>query len=213
MKRTLIQELRTDGVVVLDDFSPFANEARHSALASGFGAWRPNKGDVGSSVYDGMSFYGNHALLLAPLMRALGEPMVPNTMFFRSTNQDTEGAYVHSDREAGEFTAVVYLSHHDDCYGTGFYRNRRTGAERMHSFADMACDQQEFDRLKAEMVRGSPDDWEQTRFVDGAFNRAVIFDAPLFHARVPRHGFGGDAESGRMVWACHFVMLEGIFNG
>jgi hypothetical protein len=33
----------------------------------------------------------------------------------------------------------------------------------------------------------------------------VIFDAPRFHARSPRHGFSDNAEDGRMVWVCHFV--------
>jgi hypothetical protein len=34
----------------------------------------------------------------------------------------------------------------------------------------------------------------------------VIFDAPRYHSRLPKHGFGNTAESGRMVWACHFTV-------
>ncbi len=75
----------------------------------------------------------------------------------------------------------------------------------MPSFAEMAQDPEEFERLKAEMVGGSETDWERLDFVRGIYNRAVIFDAPRFHARDPKHGFGDGAEDGRMVWVCHFV--------
>jgi hypothetical protein len=34
----------------------------------------------------------------------------------------------------------------------------------------------------------------------------VVFDAPKFHARRPKNGFGSTPEDGRLVWACHFFM-------
>lgn len=198
---------------VTDGFSPHAERVRASALAAGFGTWRPNKGEVGSSVYDGMGFWGDHALMVAALMRAFGSPIVPNSMFFRVTNAATEGAYVHSDREAGEFTCVAYLSTHAEPSGTGFYRHRRSGMRSMPAFDEMRATPEEFERLKEEMVRGSEDDWELIDFVRGEFNRAVIFEAPLFHARHPRHGFADSAEEGRMVWVCHFMTLAGVNHG
>lgn len=202
------------GVTVIDDFSPFAAAARASALEAGFGTWRPNKGEVGSSIYEGMGFWGKHAMMLVPLMQRIEAPVVPNSMFFRVCNATTEGAYVHSDREAGDYTCVAYLSEHgEERTGTGFYRHRRTGLERMPSFAEMVQAPEEFARLKAEMVAGSDDDWEQIAFVEGKFNRAVIFDAPLFHARAPRHGFADTAEAGRMVWVSHFIVLRSDASG
>lgn len=195
---------------VVDNFSPFAARARESALAAGFGTWKPNKGEVGSSIYTGMNFWGEHALLVFALSRAFGQPIVPNSMFFRVTNEDTEGAYVHSDREAGEYTAIVYLSEHDAESGTGFYRNRRTGLEHMPPFELMRNDPNEFALLKKEMVEGSDADWELIDFVRGRFNRCLIFPAPLFHARSPRHGFASTPEEGRMVWACHFKTAAGL---
>lgn len=193
--------------VVVDGFVADPDKVRASALAAGFGTWRPNKGEVGSSIYDGMSFWGDHGVMLRALTQAVGRPVYPNSMFFRVTNADTEGAYVHSDREAGDYTAVAYLSQHEDgTSGTGFYRNRRTGLMRMPSFAEMAQDPAEFDRLKKEMVEGSEKDWEQLHFVEGKYNRCVVFDAPLFHARLPKHGFGATPDAGRMVWACHFCV-------
>lgn len=198
------------GVLVIDDFSQWAHAARQSALDAGFGTWRPNKGEVGSSVYDGMCFWGDHAMLLMPLIWHMGAQCVPNSMFFRACNEASEGAYVHSDREHGAYTAVVYLSEHDqDDHGTGFYRNKRTGAQALQPFEELRQAPEEFATLKREMVDGSAEFWEQTSFVRGKFNRAVVFEAPLFHARSPRHGFGVDAESGRMVWVCHFSFMRG----
>ncbi len=198
------------GVIVVDDFTPDIETVRLSALRSGFGTWRPNKGEVGSSVYDGMNFWGNHAMMLGALMHHTGHVVVPNSMFFRVTNRDTEAAYVHSDREAGEYTCIVYLSEHsEEKSGTGFYRHRESGAVCMDSFERMADDSQKFERLKEQMVRGSEEDWELVRFVEGRYNRAVIFYAPLFHARRPRHGIGESMEDGRMVWVSHFLVKGG----
>lgn len=202
-------------ITIVDGFTPHIAKARESALQSGFGTWRPNAGEVGSSVYEGMNFWGRHSVLLHALTHYVGRPVFPNSMFFRVTNLDTEGAYVHSDREAGDFTCIVYLSEHDGTRtGTGFYRHRETGMTHMPSFAELAKDEVLFDRLKKQMVQGSDRDWEELDFVRGLYNRAVIFDAPRFHARSPRHGIGESAAAGRMVWVCHFVtQLMGATDG
>jgi hypothetical protein len=200
-------------ITIIDAFTPFVDEVRQSALASGFGTWRPSKGEVGSSVYDGMNFWGKHSLLLHALCYCMGRQVYPNNMFFRVTNKDTEAAYVHSDRESGDYTCIVYLSQHDQMSGTGFYRHRETGMTHMPSFAEMA--DPSFDKFKAQMVEGSEKDWELLDFVRGTYNRAIVFDAPRFHARHPRHGFGETQENGRMVWVCHFVtdIVRGRANG
>lgn len=201
-------------ITVIDGFTPFADRVRDSALASGFGTWRPNKGEVGSSVYDGMSFWGKHGLMLHALTYAMGKPVYPNSMFFRVTNEATEGAYVHSDREAGDFTCIVYLSKHTKVSGTGFYQHRETGMTHMPSFAELRDQPALFEQLKKEMVGGSDEHWEQLDFVRGLYNRAVIFDAPRFHARTPRHGFADNEADGRMVWVCHFFTdIAGVANG
>lgn len=194
-------------IQIIDNFTPRIDEVRASALASGFGTWRPNTGEVGSSNYEGMNFWGKHALMLHALSFYLGGRAVyPNSMFFRVTNLDTEGAYVHSDRETGDFTCIVYLSQHDGVYGTGFYRHRETGMTHMPSFADLHEQPQLFERLKREMVDGSEEYWEQLDFIRGQYNRAVIFDAPRFHARSPKHGIGTTAQDGRLIWCAHFYL-------
>lgn len=188
---------------VIDGFCPTVDAVRESALQSGFGTWRPNKGEVGSSVYDGMSFWGLHSHMLRSLALAIGDVPFPNNMFFRVTNTDTEKAYVHSDRMWGAQTCVAYLSKHEQESGTGFYRHRKTGLVEMPTFEEMQA-MGIFEQMKEDMVNGGDDAWELTDVVRGFYNRAVIFHAPLFHSRHPKNGIGSTASDGRMVWVAHF---------
>lgn len=193
-----------ESVRIIDNFCPHIQQVRESALQSGFGKWLPNKGEVGSSVYEGMNFWGLHSFMLASLTINMGTAIFPNNMFFRVTNETTEKAYVHSDRMWGAKTCVAYLSDHANYgSGTGFFRHRASGMIEMPTFEVMK-DAGLFDQLKDEMVRGEEKDWEQTDFVRGLFNRALVFHAPLFHSRWPKNGIGDSAEAGRMVWVCHF---------
>lgn len=199
---------------VIDDFSPYADAARASVLTAGVGTWKPSRGEVGSSNYDGMGFWGNHAMLMGPLMQHMQSPVIPNSMFFRVTNADTEAAYVHSDRESGDFSCIAYLSDHGDAEsGTAFYRHRRTGMTSMPSFKELRAAPELFETLKSEMVEGSDEHWERIEFVQGRFNRAVVFAAPLFHSRVPRHGFGSTPEEGRLIWCTHFMIPRENLHG
>ena len=50
---------------IIDNFCTDPDAVRLSAIQSGFGTWKPNKGEVGSSNYEGMSFWGKHALMLS----------------------------------------------------------------------------------------------------------------------------------------------------
>lgn len=192
-------------IIIRDNFCEHAEGVRQSALDSGFGTWRPNKGEVGSSVYEGMNWKGAHGVMLRSLSAAMGGCRIfPNSTFFRITTPGMERAYIHSDREDGEFTCVAYLSQHDDVSGTAFYRHRATGLREMPTFEEM--NDPRFDGLKADMVKGGEAEWEQTDFARGFFNRAVIFAAPLFHSRIPLLGIGEETDpaSARMVWVSHF---------
>lgn len=191
---------------IVDNFCPEIDQVRASALESGFGTWAPNKGEVGSSIYEGMSFWGRHSFMLKALVGATGVMPFPNNMFFRVTNSETEAAYVHSDRAWGTRTCVAYVSEHEEDSGTGFFRHRATGLTEMPTFEEMK-NQGLFEQLKHDMVHGTEKEWEQIDYVRGLYNRAVVFHAPLFHSRWPKHGIGSNAENGRMVWACHFNTL------
>lgn len=194
--------------IVVDDFCEDVEQVRSSLLAAGTGTWRPNKGEVGSSVYEGMGFWGDHALMLKALMGAIRTVVVPNTMFFRVTNEGMEKAYIHSDRMTGAHTCVAYLSDHSEGSGTAFYRHIPTGLTEMPTFQEMQ-DMGILEQLKADMVGRDPDKWEQTEYVGGKYNRALIFKAPLFHSRFPLEGIGNSNEDGRLIWATHFYKLNG----
>lgn len=188
-------------ITVIDNFCPEIERVRQSALAAGFGTWKPNQGYVGSSNYDGMNFWGDHAYMLESLCMAMNSIVYPNSMFFRYTTPHMEKAYIHSDRQAGAYTCVCYLSDHTQEYGTAFYKHS-SGLTEMPPFHELQPDLIE-DMVKA---RG----FEQIEFVPGKKNRAVIFSAPLFHSRFPLDGIGETADDARMVWSCHFHTPESI---
>lgn len=192
---------------VVDNFCEDLEIVKESAHKAGFSTWRPNKGEVGSSIYEGMGFWGDHALMLRSLVEHTRKMVIPNSMFFRVTNEGMEQAYIHSDREAGDHTCVVYLTEHDTPTGTAFFRHKRTGLTEMPSFAEMH-DMGILEELKADMVSRDPDKWEQIAYVEGKYNRALIFHAPLFHSRYPLEGIGTTEEEGRLVWVSHFYHLD-----
>lgn len=189
-------------ILVVDNFCEHAKGVRQSALDSGFGRWSPNQGEVGSSIYDGMNWKVAHGVMLRALAAVMGRPVFPNTCFCRITTPSMERAYIHSDREDGDFTCVAYLSQHDDVSGTAFYKHRATGLLEMPPLGDV----RDIPQLAEDMVSGGEAEWEQTDFVRGFFNRAVIFSAPMFHSRIPLLGIGEDTkpETARMVWVSHF---------
>lgn len=194
-------------ILVVDGFCEYAEEAVASVKAAGFGTWTPSKGEIGSSVYEGMGFWGEHAALLHSIVKATGEAIIPNSMFFRYTMPSMEKAYIHSDRESGNYSCVAYLSDHDETYGTAFFKHKPTGLIHMPSIAEMR-EEGMLEELGRDMVSRDPDKWEQVGFVEGAYNRAVIFKAPLFHSRFPVEGIGSSEEDARLVWASHFFMMD-----
>ena len=193
--------------LVIDGFCDDPERVRKSAFAAGFDTWKPNKGKVGSSVYEGMGFWGDHAPMIRSLTRAVGGVVIPNSMFFRVTNVGMERAYIHSDRHAGAHTCVAYLTEHDEASGTAFYRHKRTGLTEMPTFEEMA-DMGIEEELKQDMVSRDPAKWEQVDYVRGQYNRALIFTAPQFHSRFPLEGIGDSFDNGRLVWASHFYKLS-----
>lgn len=194
--------------IVVDDFCPEIEQVVASAHAAGFSTWLPNKGKVGSSVYEGMGFWGDHALMLRSIVAATGKVVVPNSMFFRVTNEGMEQAYIHSDRHSGAHTCVCYLSDHPTSYGTAFYKHKPTGLVEMPTFEDMET-MGIAEELTKDMVSRDPDKWELVDVVEGKYNRAVIFHAPLFHSRFPLEGIGHDENDGRLVWVSHYYNLAG----
>ena len=190
-------------ISVYDNFSKDPEAVRQSALRSGFGTWHPNKGDIGADFYQGVNFWGDHASLFKALHAKVGQ-IIPSSMFFRITNPGMERALIHSDREYGEHTAIVYLSQTREGSGTAFYKHRETGMADMPPLAELMSDEKFFAKIRQQMLDASDQDWEVYNFVEAVFNRCLIFDAPKIHCRIPKNGYGETEGDSRMVWVCHF---------
>jgi len=159
---------------------------------------------MGAAYYAGLNFYGDHATIIETIYKKVGMIGYPNSVLFRVTNEGTERAVVHSDVGAGDTTCILYLSQHANRYGTGFYRNKRTGSMTMPPLAALAQDPAEFALTKHEIDVSAPEHWEEVEFIQGRYNRAIVFDSHRYHRRFPYHGFGSDEASGRMIWIGHF---------
>lgn len=193
----------SDVIEVFDDFVENPEAVRQSALRSGFGSWRPHKGDIGADFYEGVNFWGDHATLFKALHKKIGA-IIPSSMFFRITNPKMEHALIHSDREYGENTAIVYLSPKSKALsGTAFYRHRETDWIDMPPL-DELISLPSFPRLRQQMLDANDQDWVEWKFVEGTYNRCLVFDAPKIHCRIPKVGFGSTEEDSRCVWVCHF---------
>jgi hypothetical protein len=192
-------------IQVWDNFLKDPDAVRASALASGFGTWKPNKGDLGADSYGGVNFVGDHATCLKTLHDRLGVQIIPNSMFFRITNPSMERALIHSDREYGDMTAIIYLTPDpEELSGTGFYRHRQTGMEEMPPIASLRAKPDFMSQIRQEMLDAEEHVWEMYRFVEGRYNCCVFFSGPLIHCRIPMTGFGLNESDSRMVWVCHW---------
>lgn len=198
-------------IFFIDDFLSDPDKMRQSALASGFGTWRPNKGAIGPSKFDGVNFYGDHATGVRAIAKHFKVPIYPNKFFFRVTTEDTEEAVVHSDIFTGDFTCLLYMSEHEGS-GTEFYRHKPTDTYSLPPLKDFYADQELFERMKVDCSHRNPDIWEKVNTIEAKYNRAIIFPSPVFHCRYPYTGFGHGPEDGRMIWGCHFY-AEGFGYG
>lgn len=188
-------------IQTFDNFLSDPQALRESALRSGFGSWRPKTGDMGASFYEGVNFWGDHATAFKALHEKVGQ-IIPSSMFFRITNPSMERALIHSDREYGDNTAIVYLSGGTHASGTGFFRHVETGFTEMPDLQELMGNPPLFEMLKRDTFR--QDAWDMYEFVEAKFNRCVVFDAPKIHCRIPPHGFGSTDADSRMVWVAHF---------
>lgn len=191
-------------IMVVDKFVPNPDEIRQSALVTGFGTWHPTNTVMGYKNYDGVNINGMHAPLVRGLVKAMGCAVYPASMIFRVTGEKSDPSRVHSDRMFGQFSCIVYLSQEDDESGTGFYRHIDTDSYEHPQVDEALVKSREFEQLKRDMDAASDECWDQVHFVKGQYNRALIFKAPLYHARVPKLGIGTTPENSRMVWVCHF---------
>lgn len=191
-------------ITILDNLftSEDLEKLRESAIQGGFGTWTPPTSLMGSGNYEGMAYKGDHLPLHKTLSFAMGRSVYPNLSFFRILTEATEKRYIHSDRNEGDYTCIVYLSDHKDISGTEFYRHKSTGRTEMPSIEEMKSSK-ELEVMSKDMTEDE-NAWERTDFCRGLYGRMLIFSAPLFHGRFPLHGIGTKPTDTRMIWVCHF---------
>jgi hypothetical protein len=114
-----------------------------------------------------------------------------------------EKALIHSDREYGQRTAIIYLSPSNPVKsGTGFYQHHQSGTREMPPLEEMMRYPKIFEDFKRDMFDESA--WDMYKFVEAKYNRCVLFDAPLIHCRIPNIGYGTEDGDSRMVWVMHW---------
>lgn len=191
----------TDNVIPEDNLKAIVD----GTFESGYGAWKPAKAAMGHKVTPGMNWQGMHAPLHIAVRNAMETEIFPNHSFFKSSTKDDNYKLIHSDLNDGNWTAIVYLSDHSELSGTAFYRHIETGLIRMPTVAEMV-ESGTAEKWNSDMHDESK--WEQLDFVRGLYGRMLVFDAPLFHGRIPQFGFGDTYETGRIVWVCHYFIKE-----
>lgn len=111
------------------------------------------------------------------------------TFFRRSPAGQVEPNFIHTDRDMGDWTAILYLNPEpppED--GTTFLRHIETGATSSTARTD--------DQFHAEWLEWRDlSKWERWRTIEAKFNRLLLFHAPMFHARAIPDNYGGDDDA------------------
>ena len=116
--------------------------------------------------------------------------LTPTISLFRlSPLGQLEPSYIHTDRDMGDWTAILYLTE-DPLKGDGtvFWRHRETG----HTASVAQAPQEFYAEWAAWQDR---ERWEPWHIVHAKPNRAVIFQGPLFHARAIEANYGEGSQA------------------
>lgn len=100
--------------------------------------------------------------------------------------------WVHSDGQVSRFALIVYMNPGPG--GTAFVKHADAG------FSRHPTTEEEVEIWRRDNQEG--DRWEVISQIEAQPNRAVIMDASLMHAAIPRAGFGKSPIDGRLIlWA------------
>lgn len=136
-----------------------------------------------------------HDVMFNLTYKALGRMPKDPTCFMR---RRPEGMPVphkyHTDHSMGNFSLMLYIQDNPDA-GTGFARHKETGLTSAPLTAAS------LDKT----IKDCNDDskWQIYKKVDMVKNKALVFDASMFHVALPVGGFGEGKES-RTVLTCFF---------
>lgn len=165
-------------------------------------AYQLNYGDV-VAPFDGV-IYPNIGLPVPPaaeehlahvLSWLMGYKVVPKFCAFRLSPEGSKPPqWAHSDAEVSRYSMFMYLNNGPG--GTVLLEHIPSGM-RTHPRDDKQLEiwKQDFDNESKWRIRAA---------VDCVANRAVVMRSELLHAALPREGFGGTVQNGRLILLCFF---------
>ncbi|WP_436637088.1 DUF6445 family protein [Microbaculum sp. FT89] len=203
-------------VRVLDDFYPHPLQVREFATKL---EYAENTAEAEKLYYKGYLSTADHPFAeagLELLARRLGRVLRRNApigefrLIFETEGAPADGfrkTWIHFDSSVSQYSGIVYLNPDAQCQGgTAFYRHRELGWDHMPDVAspEMAEACQRYGKTVPEFLSMITDDgfeidskWRQLSVVPMRFNRCLVFDSRLFHARLG--GFGARQTDGRLT--------------
>jgi Family of unknown function (DUF6445) len=186
-------------ILVFDDVVPDPDAYRAVALAQPFRSLEVAPG----VIFHGIAMVTDQVLV--EWMAHRFPQLTPTLTFFRqSPAGQVEPNYIHTDRDMGDWTAILYLNP-DTPKGDGtvFWRHRVTGAtESVTDDAHALAVEQAAWRDRTL--------WEPAVEVEARFNRVLVFSAAQFHSRaIPNnYGVGEDARLIQVVFGSGALELQ-----
>jgi len=148
--------------------------------------------EIGPATFHGIAACPDDAL-----PRAI-EAVFPHThatlTFFRqSPAGQVEPNFIHTDRDMGDWTAILYLTSQPPAGdGTAFWRRKSDGAQASTARTDA--------EFFAEWATWRERDlWEPWHTIEAKQNRLLVFPAPAFHSRALFDGYGERGTSARLI--------------
>lgn len=168
-------DLELQGYCIFDDVVADPWSYRAWVLQQAFGDVQ-----IGDQTFKGIAPCRDDTVAMAILEKLPLGP--PHLSFFRQSPEgQDEPNYIHSDREMGDWTGILYLTTDPaDGDGTRFWQQRSTGKTGGAFDAEAAKDL---------------DDWECWAEVPAVFNRLLVFRSDLFHSRALRDNYGHGAQA------------------
>ena len=172
-------DVATEPITVVDGLLPDPHAYRADVLRLPFQTVRD-----GDTSFHGIASLDVATDPVAARIRDRYPTARPHLSFVRrSPEGQREPNFIHADDGRGEWTGILYLNPSPALGdGTDFWRFRETG-EVTDRWRDRSTD------VSA---------WERWLHCEAAFNRLVLFDAPLFHSRALFDNYGAD-EGARLI--------------
>lgn len=184
-----------EGLLVRDNFLPYADAVREIGLRAPFIDWAAPDGEVYKRVCIG-DIPG-----VQDAIESVAGPVDMLGMGFRlNFAGELPNAAIHADTGWGTHALVLYLC--DGQGGTAFWQHKKAGAVRISAGDDALLGQVQDDWNREEA-------WRMRGMVPVKFNRAAIYDSTLFHSRFPFAAFGDNPKNGRLIVVAFFNPRNG----